>query len=410
MAVERVGELDPAARHEGRRRRRPPTSTSSATSWPGLSTRRRSWPSHHLAGQHGRGGTAARREEPALGQQGVEADLRHGGEPYRPHVGALGGAAQPQRPRPACRRGRSSRPSLRGRRSGAAPLPSAAVARLPIPKRFRSPRDSPWQLVLTVAVQIGREGTERWNRLSERERSEVVRILKKSKARRSNLSERERRRPARDRLQGARPRAPVAPPAVRAPSPAATVRDFTDRPRLPAHHGRAMTAFRLISLPAHGAIELMLGVAVMVAALGLGLDGRRHGDLLRLRRGPAPAWRWRPPIGVCPRRCIRTSISRWSSVTAVAAAALAVAGGVGAAVLLTVAGAGAARARLGHALLGAGLTAHDLPSIDHKSEHIAAPLLPRNGPPTPAGRFAFPGGRLRGGADAQVPASAAADR
>ena len=68
-----------------------------------------------------------------------------------------------------------------------------AVARLPIPTRFKNPRDIPWQLVLTVAVQVGREGTKRWNRLSERERSEVVGLLKKSKARWSNLSERERR-------------------------------------------------------------------------------------------------------------------------------------------------------------------------------------------------------------------------
>ena len=90
-----------------------------------------------------------------------------------PAWGAPGGGAQPRRE--------------------ARPLPCAPVARLPIPKRFRNPRDIPWQLVLTVSVQIGREGTRRWNRLSERERREVVRILRKSKARWSNLSERERK-------------------------------------------------------------------------------------------------------------------------------------------------------------------------------------------------------------------------
>ncbi len=33
----------------------------------------------------------------------------------------------------------------------------------------------------------------------------------------------------------------------------------------------AMNAFRLISLPVHGALELVLGIVVMVGALGLGL-------------------------------------------------------------------------------------------------------------------------------------------
>jgi hypothetical protein len=81
-------------------------------------------------------------------------------------------------------------PTRRGRAGRYHPRP---VARLPIPRRFKNPRDIPWQLVLTVAVQIGREGSKRWNRLSERERGEVVRIMKKSKARWSNLSEGERR-------------------------------------------------------------------------------------------------------------------------------------------------------------------------------------------------------------------------
>ncbi|MCX6385875.1 MAG: hypothetical protein NTV40_04450 [Solirubrobacterales bacterium] len=65
--------------------------------------------------------------------------------------------------------------------------------RIPTTKELKSARDLPWQMVIAISVQVGREGTKRWSRLSEGERQEVVAILKNSKARWSNLSDSERR-------------------------------------------------------------------------------------------------------------------------------------------------------------------------------------------------------------------------
>jgi hypothetical protein len=94
-----------------------------------------------------------------------------------------------------------------------------------------------------------------------------------------------------------------------------------------------MTVFRLISLPAHGAIEYALGVAVMVAALALGLDGPgtvvcfAFGAILA---GVALAAADR---GVSP--SVHSSFDlTLVTITLVAAAALAIAGGAKAAVLL----------------------------------------------------------------------------
>jgi hypothetical protein len=55
-----------------------------------------------------------------------------------------------------------------------------------------SPRRLPWQLILTVGLRIAQEGRRRWDRLNQREQREVVRMVRKSRGRPSNLTERER--------------------------------------------------------------------------------------------------------------------------------------------------------------------------------------------------------------------------
>jgi hypothetical protein len=62
------------------------------------------------------------------------------------------------------------------------------VAALGLLRRFRSPQ---WQVVLFAARWLAREAPRRWNRLSERERREVTRILRKSRGRRANVTDRE---------------------------------------------------------------------------------------------------------------------------------------------------------------------------------------------------------------------------
>jgi hypothetical protein len=49
------------------------------------------------------------------------------------------------------------------------------------------------------------------------------------------------------------------------------VRTPTDPRGAEAEHALGMTAFRLLSLPAHGAVELLTGLAMMAGALALGL-------------------------------------------------------------------------------------------------------------------------------------------
>jgi hypothetical protein len=50
----------------------------------------------------------------------------------------------------------------------------------------------PWQVVLTLGLQIAREGRQRWDRLSQREQRELTRIVRKSGGRPGNLSAGER--------------------------------------------------------------------------------------------------------------------------------------------------------------------------------------------------------------------------
>ena len=45
---------------------------------------------------------------------------------------------------------------------------------------------------MTIALRIAQEGRKRWDRLNQREQREVVRIVRKSKGRASNLSPAER--------------------------------------------------------------------------------------------------------------------------------------------------------------------------------------------------------------------------
>jgi len=97
-----------------------------------------------------------------------------------------------------------------------------------------------------------------------------------------------------------------------------------------------MTAFRLISLPTHGAIELVLGVAVMVAALALGLDG--PGTVVCFAFGAILAGLALAAAdrGVSP--SVHSSFDlTLATVTLVVAAALALAGGLEAGLLLAAA-------------------------------------------------------------------------
>jgi len=50
----------------------------------------------------------------------------------------------------------------------------------------------PWQVVLTVGLQIAQQGRRRWDRLSQREQRELTRIARKSGGRPGSASARER--------------------------------------------------------------------------------------------------------------------------------------------------------------------------------------------------------------------------
>ena len=62
------------------------------------------------------------------------------------------------------------------------------MARLPV----RNIRTLPWQAILTVGLQIAREGRKRWDRLSQREQRELNRIVRKSKGMPANITPGER--------------------------------------------------------------------------------------------------------------------------------------------------------------------------------------------------------------------------
>jgi len=65
------------------------------------------------------------------------------------------------------------------------------MARLPSLVRHSEPGRIPWQVVITIAAEVVRVGRERWNRLTQREQQEVLRILRKSRGRRGNVTSRE---------------------------------------------------------------------------------------------------------------------------------------------------------------------------------------------------------------------------
>ena len=75
--VERVGELDAAARDVRRRARRPPARRPRPPAGPAWPPGERPGPDVHVAGEHRRGGTRAGREQAALRQQAVEPDPGH---------------------------------------------------------------------------------------------------------------------------------------------------------------------------------------------------------------------------------------------------------------------------------------------------------------------------------------------
>src|SRR6202035_4835585 len=81
--LERVVELAPAARHEGRRLRYRDLDVL-ADELPRLLRRAPLGPEPDLTGEHRGSGARARRKHSALGEQGVEPDLGHGRERYRP--------------------------------------------------------------------------------------------------------------------------------------------------------------------------------------------------------------------------------------------------------------------------------------------------------------------------------------
>ncbi len=69
------------------------------------------------------------------------------------------------------------------------------MARPRLPAKFKSPRDLPWQLIISVGVTIVREGRQRWSRLTDAERREltaIVRKLQQARGRLSALTEREK--------------------------------------------------------------------------------------------------------------------------------------------------------------------------------------------------------------------------
>jgi hypothetical protein len=63
-----------------------------------------------------------------------------------------------------------------------------------VPRRslVRRARSIPWQAVLALALQIAREGRNRWSRLSAREQRTVRDALGRSKGRLDRLNQRER--------------------------------------------------------------------------------------------------------------------------------------------------------------------------------------------------------------------------
>ena len=63
----------------------------------------------------------------------------------------------------------------------------------PVPRRLpRRPGQIPWQVVLTVAMQIVQQGKRRWDRLDQREQRELIATVRKSRGRAGNLTPRER--------------------------------------------------------------------------------------------------------------------------------------------------------------------------------------------------------------------------
>ena len=79
---------------------------------------------------------------------------------------------------------------MRGGRYHPAPVP-----RPRLPSRFKSPRDVPWQVIISVGMTIVREGRQRWLRLTDKERAELARLARKlqqARGRISALTEREK--------------------------------------------------------------------------------------------------------------------------------------------------------------------------------------------------------------------------
>ena len=98
--VERVAQLDPAARDVGRRRVDPELDVGlhELARLGGLRVARAE---PHLARHHRRRGAGAGREEPALRQQGVEADPGHAPERYKA-CGLPSQTFRPAVPHPGC--------------------------------------------------------------------------------------------------------------------------------------------------------------------------------------------------------------------------------------------------------------------------------------------------------------------
>ena len=61
-------------------------------------------------------------------------------------------------------------------------------------KALAAARKVPWKRVMAAIVWLATAGREYWNRLTPDERREVLDLVKKSKGKRSNLSQREQDR------------------------------------------------------------------------------------------------------------------------------------------------------------------------------------------------------------------------
>jgi hypothetical protein len=77
--------------------------------------------------------------------------------------------------------------AIRPRPASYAERAMTSSGRTPAPRR-----PIPWKVVMAVGLKIAEEGKRRWDLLSHRDQQEIVRIVRKSKGRISNITAQER--------------------------------------------------------------------------------------------------------------------------------------------------------------------------------------------------------------------------